>query len=71
MTSAVKNINTSRTLNTRVFHWGNLQREKTPKAIVIHLINEMIEFFKNCPTLMGLYHIHKITKDNFYTKNTK
>ena len=43
MTSAVNNINT---LNTRVFHWGNLQRTKTSKALGIHLVNEMTEFFK-------------------------
>ena len=24
-----------------IFHWGNLQRTKTPKALVVHLMNEM------------------------------
>ena len=30
-------------MDTRVFHWGNLQRTKTPKALIAHLVNEMTQ----------------------------
>ena len=53
MTSAVNNINHINTLNTRFFTRETFkgQKVKTPKALVIHLVNEMTKFFQNLQTL--------------------
>ena len=46
MTSAIRTTSITSTHEHKIFHWGNLYRTKTPKALVVHLVNEMTEFFK-------------------------
>ena len=69
MTSAVNNINHINTLNTRFFTGETFKGQKTPKALVIHLVNETSEFFQKDPqTLTGLF--QQFTEDQIfnYTK---
>ena len=64
-----KHINHISTQGHKIFHWGNLQTTKTPKALIAHLVNEMAQkkFFKKfLNSRSGIYHSHN---ENYQEKN--
>ena len=68
MTSAVKTL-THQNIEHKSFSLGKPLKDKTPKAVVIHLVNEMTKFFNEFSNPNGFVpQIHKITEDSFYTK---
>ena len=49
MISAVNNIHHINTMDTIIFTRETFKRTKTPKALVIHLVNEMTEILQKVP----------------------